>query len=89
MYGAKNQSDRVFKLRSIEHVIQLIKVFEIENNSRGLNQTYHGVYGCNIPIGLTFRVTCERVGKHDFTSIDVQKVAGDKRLLTNMDGKLT
>jgi 23S rRNA G2445 N2-methylase RlmL len=41
-----------------------------------LEQIYSGVYDCDIPLGASFRVTCERVGKHGFTSIDVQRVAG-------------
>ncbi|MEM0010466.1 MAG: THUMP domain-containing protein, partial [Candidatus Bathyarchaeia archaeon] len=42
----------------------------------GLDQIYSRVYGLNIPLGSTFRVTCERIGSHKFTSIDVQRVAG-------------
>ena len=72
----REQIERVFRLRSIEHVIQLIKVFEISRNASGLDQIYRGVYECEIPLGLTFRVTCERIGEHEFTSIDVQRVAG-------------
>ncbi|HDO42193.1 MAG TPA: methyltransferase domain-containing protein [Candidatus Bathyarchaeota archaeon] len=72
----ENQVGEVFKLRSIEHIIQLIKVFEISKGANGLNQIYNGVYECEVPLGSTFRVTCERVGEHEFTSIDVQRVAG-------------
>jgi len=72
----KSQIDKVFKLRSIEHIIQLIKVFEVSRSIKGLDQIYSEVYECDVPLGLTFRVTCERVGEHEFTSIDVQRVAG-------------
>ncbi|MEM1530676.1 MAG: THUMP domain-containing protein [Candidatus Bathyarchaeia archaeon] len=68
--------NRVFAFRSIEHIIRLIKVFDVERDKSGLSQIYSGVYGCDFPLGSTFRVTCERVGEHDFTSIDVQRVAG-------------
>lgn len=72
----ESQIDRVFTFRSIEHIIKLVKVFEIESDRRGLEQIYIGVYNCDIPLGSTFRVTCERIGKHEFTSIDVQRAAG-------------
>ncbi|MEM2092222.1 MAG: THUMP domain-containing protein [Candidatus Bathyarchaeia archaeon] len=72
----EDQLGRVFALRSIEHVIELIRVFEIERDRRGLDQIYNGVYGCSIPLGSTFRVTCERIGEHEFTSLDVQRIAG-------------
>jgi len=71
-----SQYDRIFTLRSIEHVIELIGTFEVKSDKSGLDQIYRGVYGFDIPLGSTFRVTCERVGSHEFTSIDVQRVAG-------------
>lgn len=71
-----DQADRVFMLRSIEHIIELIDIFEVKSDKSGLNQIYSGVYSLNIPLGSTFRVTCERVGSHEFTSIDVQRIAG-------------
>ncbi len=72
----KSQINKIFTLRSIEHIIQLIKTFKIKAHPNGLNQIYNEVYDCNIPLNSTFRVTCERIGKHDFTSINVQRVAG-------------
>lgn len=72
----ESQVHKVFTLRSIEHVVRLIKTFRIETGPEGLEQIYSGVYGCDIPLGESFRVICERVGKHGFTSIDVQRVAG-------------
>lgn len=71
-----SQANRVFMLRSIEHIIELINIFEVESDRSGLDQIYSRVYGLNIPLGSTFRVTCERIGSHKFTSIDVQRVAG-------------
>jgi 23S rRNA G2445 N2-methylase RlmL len=67
---------KVFKMRSIEHVVQIIKVFEVKGDRSGLNQIYDEVYNLDVPLGSTFRVTCERIGEHNFTSIDVQRVAG-------------
>ncbi|MEM1582083.1 MAG: THUMP domain-containing protein [Candidatus Bathyarchaeia archaeon] len=72
----ENQVKKVFTLRSIEHVIQLISVFEVKGDLSGLNQVYNHIYNLDIPLGSTFRVTCERIGEHKFTSIDVQRVAG-------------
>ncbi|MEM1607414.1 MAG: THUMP domain-containing protein [Candidatus Bathyarchaeia archaeon] len=72
----ESQAHKVFAFRSIEHIIHLIKVFEIKRDKEGLNQIYEGVYNCEIPLGSTFRVTCERIGEHEFTSLDVQRVAG-------------
>lgn len=71
-----SQYGRVFTLRSIEHVIELIGTFEVRSDRNGLDQIYREVYGFDVPLGSTFRVTCERVGSHEFTSVDVQRVAG-------------
>lgn len=72
----EDQFHKVFTLRSIEHIIQLLKTFKIDLKMNCLNQIYNEVYNCNVPLESTFRATCERIGKHDFTSIDVQKIAG-------------
>jgi len=72
----RSQVDRVFNLRSIEHIIQLIETFNISSDRSGLDQVYRWVYELDIPLGSTFRVTCDRIGVHEFTSIDVQKTAG-------------
>lgn len=71
-----NQVNQVFTLRSIEHIIQLIGSFKIKCDKGGLNQIYEGVYRLDVPLGSTFRVSCERIGEHEFTSIDVQRAAG-------------
>jgi 23S rRNA G2445 N2-methylase RlmL len=63
----------LFKMRSIEHIIE---AFPVEKTAAGLDKIYRGVFGLTIPLGSTFRVTCERVGTHDYTSIDVQRAAG-------------
>ena len=72
----REELDEVFKLRSIEHVIKLLKVFSVEPSPKGLNTIYKELYEAELPLGSTFRITCERVGSHDYTSIDVQRVAG-------------
>ncbi|MBS7641359.1 MAG: THUMP domain-containing protein [Candidatus Bathyarchaeia archaeon] len=72
----RNQCDKVFTLRSIEHIIELVGTFKVGSDKNGLDQIYSGVYSFDIPLGSTFRVTCERVGSHKYTSIDVQRIAG-------------
>ena len=72
----RSEIDKAFSLRSIEHFIELLGTFEIRGDRGGLEQIYKEVHELEIPIESTFRVTCERVGRHEFTSIDVQKVAG-------------
>ncbi|MEM1585973.1 MAG: THUMP domain-containing protein [Candidatus Bathyarchaeia archaeon] len=71
-----SQYNRVFTLRSIEHIIEVVGAFNVKSDRCGLDQIYSGIYSLNIPLGSTFRVTCERVGSHEYTSIDVQRVAG-------------
>ncbi|RLI04279.1 hypothetical protein DRO38_01585, partial [Candidatus Bathyarchaeota archaeon] len=73
---SKEDVQKLFKMRSIEHIIQIIDVFTVKNTKVGLDEIYRGVYRSSIPLGSTFRVTCERIGSHEYTSMDVQRVAG-------------
>ena len=73
---SKEDVQKLFKMRSIEHIIQIIDVFTVKNTKGGLDEIYRGVYRSSIPLGSTFRVTCERIGSHEYTSMDVQRVAG-------------
>jgi len=66
----------LFKMRSIEHAIRIIGTFPVKESRSGLDEIYREVSKLSIPLGLTFRVTCERIGKHDYTSLDVQRIAG-------------
>jgi len=72
----KEDTQKLFEMRSIEHVIQIIKTFPVERTKTGLDEIYEEVSRLTIPLGSTFRITCERIGSHDYTSIDVQRVAG-------------
>jgi len=67
---------KLFEMRSIEHIIQIIETFPVKAARTGLDEIYNEVYRLEIPLGSTFRVTCERIGSHDYTSIDVQRYAG-------------
>ncbi|RLI35609.1 hypothetical protein DRO53_00805 [Candidatus Bathyarchaeota archaeon] len=73
---SEEEASKVFRLRSIEHVIRLLKIFPVEASLKGLDTIYRELYGLEVELGSTFRITCERVGSHDYTSIDVQRVAG-------------
>jgi len=72
----KSDIRKLFEMRSIEHIIQIVETFPIKAARTGLDEIYNEVYRLEIPLGSTFRVTCERIGSHDYTSIDVQRSAG-------------
>jgi len=72
----KGEVQKLFGMRSIEHIIEIIETFHVEKIRDGLDDIYKEVSRLAIPLGLTFRVTCERVGSHEYTSMDVQRVAG-------------
>lgn len=74
----KNLS-KIFKLRSIYHIIKYIGYFEIETSEKGLQEIYEKIKQMEIEDlekAETFRVTSQRIGEHSFTSIQVQKFAG-------------
>lgn len=71
--------EKIFKLRSIYHVTKFIDSFEIETKEKGLQTIYENLKRIEIEDmkkAKSFRVTGERIGKHEFTSIQVQKFAG-------------
>lgn len=72
----EDQLEKALKLRSVEHAIRLLKVFRVEAGREGLDTIYREVYRTPIPLREAFRITCERVGSHAYTSMDVQRVAG-------------
>jgi len=70
---------KVFSLRSIYHAVKHVSVFEIRTGEEGLLDVYKGLGNIEIEDlenAETFRVTCQRIGEHAFTSIQVQKHAG-------------
>jgi len=70
---------RVFSLRSIYHAIKYLKTFEIRMNDEGLLDIYRNLKEIEIEElknASTFRVTSQRIGDHSFTSVQVQKYAG-------------
>lgn len=70
----------VLSMRSIHHVMEHIHAFNVEPDRSGLERIYRELRSLDLSSflkpGKTFRITSERVGKHDYTSIDVQRYAG-------------
>ena len=69
----------VFKMRSIYHVIKLVKVFPIRTSRVGLKDIYENLRKISLEelnSSQTFRITSERIGSHSFTSVEVQRFAG-------------
>jgi len=76
---SKKNLEKIFGLRSIYHIIQYVSEFEIETDERGLQTIYKMMKKLDIPEledANTFRVTAERKGIHEFTSIQAQSMAG-------------
>lgn len=70
---------KIFSLRSIYHAIKYVTMFEIKTSDEGLLDIYRNLREIEIEElddATTFRVTSQRIGEHSFTSIQVQKYAG-------------
>lgn len=71
---------KVLAMRSIHHVIRHVASFEVGPSTSSLDIIYRKIRGLDLspylPPDATFRVTTERIGVHEFTSIDVQRAAG-------------
>jgi len=70
---------KIFKLHSIYHIIKFIDHFEISTSKKGLNEIYKKMKKIEIEEmkkAKSFRVTSQRIGKHAFTSVQIQKFAG-------------
>jgi 23S rRNA G2445 N2-methylase RlmL len=69
---------KLMGLHSIHHVIKLLKTFYLKEAT--LEEIKKVLIKVEIPQMKnvqTFRVTSQRFGQHDFTSIDMQKIAGE------------
>ncbi len=69
----------LLKLRSVYHVIRYLGEFEVSTGEEGLGMIYEGTRHLDIPElqgAQSFRVTATRIGVHSYTSIDIQKAAG-------------
>jgi len=75
----EKEINEIFNLFSVYHTIKLIGVFDIDTNIKGLDIIYENIKNLDIEELKqcnTFRVTSDRIGKHEFTSLDIQKFAG-------------
>lgn len=71
--------EKIFSLRSIYHVTKYLESFEIETSLKGLEMIYKKIKEIEIKDlkkAKSFRVTSERIGSHEFTSLQIQKFAG-------------
>lgn len=71
---------KLFTLRSVYHIVRFITSFKIESSGEGLRTIYNTLKSLDLSDVVRgkkkFRVTSERSGNHEFTSIDIQRVAG-------------
>jgi 23S rRNA G2445 N2-methylase RlmL len=71
---------RIYSMRSIHHVIRKLKSFKLDPGRDALSLIYEEVKDVDLspilPREAKFRITTERIGVHGFTSLDVQRVAG-------------
>lgn len=72
--------NEVLNLKSIHHVRKHISIFDVSTSRDGLKDIYNAIYSMDLkphlPSNASFRITSERIGVHEYTSIDVQRVAG-------------
>jgi len=76
---SKSKIPKFFLLKSIHHIFKYITDFKISCERIGLKEIYDHIYSLDleeVEKCKTFRVTSERLGVHEFTSMDIQKVAG-------------
>ncbi|MEM1557442.1 MAG: THUMP domain-containing protein [Thermoproteota archaeon] len=75
----EKELNRVFSLRSIYHAVKHISTLEVRIDDEGLLDIYRGLKEIEIEDlekAKTFRVTGQRTGEHSFTSVQIQKYAG-------------
>ncbi|MEM3425854.1 MAG: THUMP domain-containing protein [Thermoproteota archaeon] len=76
----ESESSRLLSLRSVDWFLEYIGAFKVDTSLRGLEDIYSGIIRMEFPNGFreasSFRVSCRRSGKHEFTSMDVQRKAG-------------
>ncbi|MBO3809743.1 MAG: methyltransferase domain-containing protein [Candidatus Brockarchaeota archaeon] len=76
----ESDSPKLLSLRSIDWFMEYVGAFKVDASIRGLEDVYSGIMSMKFPNGFressSFRVTCKRRGEHEFTSMDVQRKAG-------------
>jgi len=78
----RDMIQKVFSLRGLEHVVLLVKEFQVGRTLDALDSIYEQLSGLEVD-GSSFRITCERFGEHQFSSMDVERVAGQAVLDSN------
>ncbi len=70
--------EKLQNMHSIHHIIKLIKVFHLKNTEPSeIKKELRKIEIQEMKEIDKFRVTSQRFGDHNFTSIDMQKVAGE------------
>lgn len=66
--------------RSIDSLAEYVGSFRVERSRAALEKIYREIMRMSFPNGFlkasSFRVTCRRRGEHEYSSIEVEKVAG-------------
>lgn len=67
-------------LRSVNSLMEYVGSFRVERSREALEKIYGEIMQMTFPEDFckasSFRVTCRRQGKHDYSSVEVEKVAG-------------
>ena len=70
--------EKLFSLHSINHIIKLKKEFYLEKPTMDeIRKALEKIDIEEMENVETFRVTSQRYGNHEFTSIDMQKIGGE------------
>ncbi|MBO3839894.1 MAG: THUMP domain-containing protein [Thermoproteota archaeon] len=76
----ESEKNIVSSLRSVDSIVEYLGSFEINKDRNALNKICQEISNIEFPEDFrnasSFRVTCERKGEHDYTSMDVEKAIG-------------
>ncbi|MBO3769565.1 MAG: methyltransferase domain-containing protein [Candidatus Brockarchaeota archaeon] len=91
----ESKRDVVSSLRSVDSIMDYLGSFKVDKDKSALDKICQEILNIDFPEDFrnasSFRVTCDRRGKHDYTSMDVEKAVGqvlvDKyRLKVKLEG---
>ncbi|MEM1558057.1 MAG: THUMP domain-containing protein [Thermoproteota archaeon] len=91
----ESKRNTVSSLRSVDFVMDYLGSFKVDKDKSALNRICQEILNIDFPEDFrnasSFRVTCVRRGRHDYTSMDVEKAVGqvlvDKyRLKVKLEG---
>jgi 23S rRNA G2445 N2-methylase RlmL len=73
-----SKGKKLMNLHSIHHVVRLLKTFYLkESTLEEIKKVLSKIEIPQMKDAKRFRVTSQRFGEHNFTSIDMQKIAGE------------